>query len=599
MPTFVLTSPEGKQYKVNAPEGATVEQAFEYLKQSEPSAFEPKGKTVTGIKPELGDLSGMPDMKRRTYRVPSQMALRDLAEKAGGASEMYGQIAAAVGSDIARIPGGILDVATMAANISPSTLLGITPKVEPVGIKTTNELLDLKQTPAAYAPYGFAGSVVGPQAVGAAVGAPIRAGVAVANKLQKYFNPKFSNYLAAAENKGPEIVDILRNAKEFVPGSKPTTAQALTNTPLEGAEFTRFASLQPRGVGNIPEEVRTAYNVRRAEQEAAREEAVNRVGGTPKGKQVMEEVRSELTDPLYDAARKGVVPVDTGPILDKIDDIIKNNPGNSELLTEMQRIRKGLVIPETPVAPELARTKAQEVVSSLDGIKTALAKKENTFIVGELTDIKNMLVKAIPGMEDAQAAFAQASEPINRMNIGTYLKKALTGALPAGTERAGAYATALENAPATIKKSTGMARFKSLEDAGVPKPDIDTLNAVADDLNRSLAAEKLQSRGGGAIPKDPNAIQIEMLNRTATFVNKVVATVANYVGRKKAIDIALEMLDPKVAAKVLEQAMNMEKAQTARSAAAATISPAIETAGIIAAPINALAPPSQNNLAGR
>ena len=411
----------------------------------------------------------------------------------------------------------------------------------------------------------------------------------MANKLQKYFNPKFSNYLAAAEGKGADILALLQNAKELVPGSKPTTAQALAAAPLEGAEYTRFASLQPRGVGNIPEEVRTAYNVRRAEQTAAREEAVGRVGGTPKGKQVMEEVRDELSDPLYKAARSPNNPVDVNPVIAEIDSIIAASPRERQVVDKLNSIKDNLT----------GITNGQEAVSALKDVKTILNAEKDTFTIKALKTVEDTLIKAVPGMEDARAAFAQASEPINRMNIGTFLKDALTGSLPAGTERAGAYATALKNAPATIKKSTGMARFKSLEDAGVPKADIDTLNAVADDLNRSLAAENLQSRGGGAIPKDPTAFQLEMLNRTATFMNKVVATVAEYVGRKKAIQIATEMLDPKIAAKVLEQAMNMEKTQAARSAAAAAISPTIATAGTIATPINALAPPNQNNLAGR
>lgn len=546
--------------------------------------------TSTGVKPELGDLSGMPDMTRRKmYRVPSAMALREIANAAGGPEEMYSQAAKSVGRDVARIPGGILDVATMAANVSPSTLLGITPKVEPVGVKTTDELLGLKQTPAQYAPYGFTAALVGPQAIGEVVGGAARAGVAAANKIQTYVNPKLANYLTAAEGKGADILNWLKNAKELVPGSKPTTAQALAAAPEGGAEFTRFVSLQPRSIGNIPVEVRTAYNMRRAAQETAREEAVGRIGGTPKGKQVMEEVRSELSDPLFAATRSPTNPVDVKPVTTIIDNIIAESPRERQVVDKLNSIKDNLI----------GITNGQEAVSALKDIKTIMGQEKDSFTLGALNKVKNELVKAIPGMEDAQAVFAQASEPVNRMNIGTVLKDALTGPLPAGTERAGAYTSALKNAPFTIKKSTGMARFKSLEDAGVPKADIDTLNAVAEDLNRSLAAEKLQSAGGGAIPKDPTAFQLEMLNRTATFMNKVVATVANYVGRKKAIQIATEMLDPQVAAKVLEQAMAMEKTQAARSAAAARIAPTIGTAGTVAAPINALAPPNQNSLAGQ
>lgn len=541
--------------------------------------------TVTGIQPELGNLEGMP-RPRRVQRVPSAMAMKEVTEAAGGLEEFWTQQLNAAGRALARTPGAVLDAAITLSNFSPFAVPG-TQNIEPFGVKMTDELLGLKQTPAEYMPTEIVTSMVGPQVGGEFIGGVARGGVSAANKLQTYFNPKLANYLAAAEGKGADILNWLQNARELVPGSKPTTAQALAAAPQGGAEFTQFASLQPRSVGNIPKEARTAYNVRRAEQEAAREEAVGRVGGTPKGKQVMEEVRDELSDPLYAAARSPNNPVDINPVVAEIDSLIAASPRERQVVDKLKSIKDNLT----------GITNGQEAVSALKDIKTILNAEKDSFTIGAIKTVEDKLIKAVPGMEDARAVFAQASEPINRMNIGTYLKEALTGSLPAGTERAGAYASALKNAPATIKKSTGMARFKTLEDAGVPKPDIDTLNAVADDLNRSLAAEKLQAAGGGAIPKDPEKYQFEMLSRTATFINKVVATVTDYVGRKKAIQIALEMLDPKVAAKVLEQAMAMEKAQAARSAAAARIAPTIGTAGAMSVPINALAPPPQNSLA--
>lgn len=545
--------------------------------------------TTTGIQPELGNLEGMP-RPRRVQRVPSAMAMKEVTEAAGGPEEFWSQQLNAAGRALARAPGAALDAAIAISNASPFAVPG-TQNIEPFGVKMTDELLGLKQTPAQYAPTEELAATVGPQFAGAVAGGVARGGVAAANKLQSYFNPKLANYLAAAEGKGTDILNWLQNAKELVPGSKPTTAQALAAAPQGGAEFTQFASLQPRSVGNIPKEARTAYNVRRAEQEAAREEAVGRVGGTPKGKQVMEEVRSELTDPLFESARSPNNPVDVNPVTTTIDNLIAQSPRERQVVDKLTSIRDNLT----------GITNGQEAVSALKDIKTIMGQEKDKFTLGALDKVKDALTKAIPGMEDAQAAFAQASEPINRMNIGTVLKDALTGPLPAGTERAGAYTTALKNAFATIKKSTGTARFKTLEDAGVPKPDIDTLNNVAEDLNRSLAAEKLQAAGGGAIPKDPEKYQFEMLSRTATFINKVVATVTDYVGRKKAIQIALEMLDPKVAAEVLEQAMNMEKAQAARAAAAGRVAPVIGAAGTAAVPINALAPQNQNqnSLAGR
>lgn len=540
------------------------------------------------FQPEKGNLEGMPDMRRMPPI--GGLALDRMIERSGGPAEFYGNLGKSVARSIARSPGELVDLPINLYNMLPGV-----PPVEPVGVKTIDEALKLKQTPAQYSLFGAVGS----QLAGGGLSAGVKSTAATVNALKTFFNPKLANYLAAAEGKGADIVNWLRSAKELVPGSQPTVAEALAAAPGGGREFTRFAGLQPTGAGRIPEEVRAAYNVRAGAQEAAREASVGQVAGTPQAKEVLEGARLGITSPMYDAARKGKVPVDTSAVLDKIDDVIKNNPGNPELLAEMQRIRKGLVIPETPMTPELARTKAQEVASSLDGIKSALAKEENKFITGELTDIKDMLVKTIPNMEQAQTTFAKMSEPINTMNIGTYLKDALTGPLPAGTERAGAYATALKNAPATIKKSTGQARFKTLEAAGVPKADIDRLTAVADDLNRSLAAKELQRKSGAAITTDPTVPKPQLLNRMATMFNAFTDTLTTYIGQRKAIQIAFEMLDPKVAADVLEEAMKMEAAQAARTASAARTGTVLQAASVPAAAANALAPTfaPQNNLA--
>lgn len=601
MPTFMLTSPEGKQYKVNAPEGATVEQAFEYLKQSEPSAFEPKGKTVTGIKPELGDLSGMP-RPRRVQRVPSSMALKEVTEAAGGPAEFYGQNLKAFGREGTKAAlGAPGDILAALNTINPGRLLGIVPDMpEQRGMPTSEDIgktFNFKQTPAEYQGAGFLGTVAGPAAIGKVVGGVTQGVTAARNALSRLSNAKFTDYLRAAEGKGTDIINYLQNAQELVPGSQPTVAQALAAAPEGGAAYTRFAGLQPRGQ-NIPDELLSAYNQRAMQQRGARETSLGQVAGTPISQQMTEGQRLAKTEPMFEAARENKVPVDIGSTLDKIDTLIADNPGNPELLAEMNRIRKGLVIPETPATPELARTKAKEIASSLDGIKTAIADEKNKFIKRELTDIKDSIVEALPGMKEAQTTFAQMSKPINEMNIGTYLRDALTGPVEAGAERATSFAAKVKNAPQTVRLTTGQTA-RTLEDAGVSKQSIDKINGVMEDLNRSLAAEKLQAAAGSTVSKDPSVKRVNILSRVATAFNEVVGELTARIGSKKALQIATEMLDPKVAADVLKQAMAMEKTQAARSVAAANVSPTIRNIGIGAVPINALAPPSQNNLAGR
>jgi hypothetical protein len=567
--------------KQGTPEFETVAKAYELARAGSYGEEPPK------FQPELGKLEGMPKTRRAAYRVPSAMAMQEITSAAGGPAEFLSQHAKAFARGFVKSPGETADLPVNLYNLSPTTLAGVTPTLEPVGVKAIEESLKLKQTPAQYAPTEYLGSLAG----GGIIGGAVKGGVATANALQKFFRPKLANYLAAADGKGGEILNWLQGAKEIVPGSQPTVAEALAAAPDQGRAFTRFAGLQPSGAGQIPEELRAAYNVRTGAQEAAREAAVGRVAGTPMSMQMAEGQRLAKTEPLYEATRDLNLPVDVAPLSSTIDSLIAANPRQRKVVDKLASVKENID----------GITNGREAVSALDDLKTMMKEEKDTFTLGVLKQVKDEFVKTVPGLEEAETAFREASKPINTMNIGAYLKDALTGALPAGTERAGAYAAALKNAPATIKKSTGQARFTSLKEAGVPDTDIKRLTDVAEDLNRSLAAKSLQSKGGATITKDPTVPKANLLNRTATLFNEFTSILTSYVGQRKAIEIAFEMLDPKVAADVLEQAMKMEAKQAARAAAAARVGPVTQAASVIAAPINALAPQNQNqnSLAGR
>ena len=52
--------------------------------------------------------------------------------------------------------------------------------------------------------------------------------------------------------------------------------------------------------------------------------------------------RKTLSDPLYDAVRNNKSPVDTKPIISKVNKIIDENSGNPELVAAMNRVKSGL-----------------------------------------------------------------------------------------------------------------------------------------------------------------------------------------------------------------------------------------------------------------
>jgi len=118
-------------------------------------------------------------------------------------------------------------------------------------------------------------------------------------------------------------------------------------------------------------------------------------------------------------------------------------------------------------------------------------------------------------------SYANYSKKLNRMEVGDYLSKSLN--TPLGKESAGEFATAVENAAGTIKKSTGIPRFEKLSDVLTPK-EVASVNNVLADLKRDSKAKELARKvsaldiGGPEILKEAP----QLLNRTYTVMKAAV-----------------------------------------------------------------------------
>lgn len=340
-------------------------------------------------------------------------------------------------------------------------------------------------------------------------------------------------YLAGAGNKVDEIIGLLRQNKELVPGSAPTAGEAAV--PAGSAEF---SALQKQAANLAPSD----YVARADAQNAARLAALRGVGQDEAALQAAKTARSSAADPLYSAARQGIAPVDTAPIIANVDSILAKNPGNRELMNELTNIRKGL---------ENSGSDPQKVASVIDGLKATIANKDNLFIRGQLNNVKEDLTKAIPGYEAAQAMFAQMSPPINQMQIGQYLEKKLIPALSdEAKQKAGTFATALQEAPATIKRATGAPRFDKLEQALTPD-QMSVMQSIQADLARGVRFEDLATKGAQAAPDITNPITSRVvapgslaLKREVAVFKAIVNRLEGKVNEKLAAEMAVEMLNP-------------------------------------------------------
>ena len=377
---------------------------------------------------------------------------------------------------------------------------------------------------------------------------------ATVNKMRDVIDPKTKFYMDVAEGRAPELIAAARRPEaEIIPGVRPTFAQATADVglPRVAAVGEQAAKLQPT------EAIR-----RRDVQEAGRVGELKAIEQTPEIRAKAEAARTRRSEPLYKEAEMAGDVVDVQPTLDYIDGLIETSPGNPQLLSELRKIRKGLTkreLDENGVAVTVPRVNAKEIASTLDGIKTALAKEDNAFIKQQLSNIKDDLTKAIPSMKEAQAAFRKGSKPLNQMDIGKYLREKLETALPEGRQRAGVFAEAVRNAPQTIKRAlSNKPRYAELTDVLSP-PQKARVDRVVQDLSRDTRVQELAQLGRETAPELARPAGTfsfpPLLDRVATIANEVLRRLEGKINEKMAMEIALEFLDADRAAAALETAM--------------------------------------------
>jgi len=372
-------------------------------------------------------------------------------------------------------------------------------------------------------------------------------------------NPKSAALISAAEGRGPEIVNALRNANPSTPGYAPTAGEAitelgLTKYPSLQQEVADFASTEyyQRGQAqnaalmqplNVAESIPTAIAKRGAETAPLYEAALGKGTVTPR--------------PLYnDVLREGKV-ADVSNVAKHIDSVLEKNPSNTALVTEFNAIKKGL----TDKSGAL-RTDTEQISSALDNIKAALANEDNKFIKGQLTEVKDLIADAIPGYNKAQKEFARQSKPINQMEVADFLKTKLGSALRDENKLTPAsYANALANAPSTIKRATGLPAYENLSDIVTPA-QMKILDGIKSDLaNRAIFEEQAAagSKLGKVIPAGAIPTAPHFLSKIVTVANTIINKLQGRIDRKVATELAIEMLNPETAALSLEQALARQK----------------------------------------
>jgi hypothetical protein len=140
-------------------------------------------------------------------------------------------------------------------------------------------------------------------------------------------------------------------------------------------------------------------------------------------------------------------------------------------------------------------------------------------------------------------SYSAYSNKLNRMEIGDFLANRLQTGLD--KERAGVFATAVENAANTIKKSTGIPRYEKLSQVLTDK-EVGTVNSVLADLMRKSKADELASKVSKLEPGLPNvaAETPDLMLRTVTIAKSLIRYLQQGNQKEFNSKLAEMMLDP-------------------------------------------------------
>jgi hypothetical protein len=303
----------------------------------------------------------------------------------------------------------------------------------------------------------------------------------------------------------------LRSARQLVPGSMPTMAQAADDVGLAQLE---------RTLANNPETGKLLGDVYGA-QRAARLSAIQGLAGTPAARQAAVDARKAAAAPLYQQATNAAYQVDDQlanllqrPVIkqamNRAKTIAENDGRAFQFMTgeaaKEQALSKVIGSDGKPFVMAAAKpsTQARQITGQgLQDLKMALDDMlvdPASGIVGKeaanVTKLRGQIVdwmeSANPDFKAARQTFASKSTPINTMDVADALMKKLQPALArygaTTKEQASAYAQALEAAKETVKKATGI---NKPIDAVIDQQANDLLENIAKDLGRKVKAEDM------------------------------------------------------------------------------------------------------------
>jgi hypothetical protein len=266
---------------------------------------------------------------------------------------------------------------------------------------------------------------------------------------------------------------------------------------------------------------------------------------------------------LKSVADEGFYPLTTQPIIGRIDDSLGRvgERSNELLVNSLQGLRAKLegLADKNGIINSVDLYNVRKEIGS--DIKSFLTQRNEPFgaqATNVETSVKKILDKAINDASgtkvwsDYLSKFADHSKKINQMEVGQELIKKLNLNL-ADVEKAGKFASAVDDSASLIKRTTGTPRYEKLSDFLTPEQTA-SVERVRADLARN---QKAIEAGKGVKQDGEKAFSgAEMvpglLSKTVTLAKTVLDILKN--GSQKELDAKVSelMLEPQKLADFLE-----------------------------------------------
>jgi len=330
-------------------------------------------------------------------------------------------------------------------------------------------------------------------------------------------------------------------------------AQALlrSNTGMGGGQISQIAGMPMK----FPDRYMGNYNLAKSLSTATQEFA------DPLAQRKAELAFKQLQ--LKSVSDEGFYPLTIQPIIGKIEDSLGRvgDRSNTLLVNSLQGLRTKLanLADENGIINSVDLYNVRKEIGS--DIKSFLTQRNEPFgaqATNVEISIKKILDKSINDASGTQiwsdylSKFANHSKKINQMKVGQELIDKLSLNLT-DVEKAGKFASAVDNSAALIKRTTGVQRYENLSDFLTPE-QIKSVESVRADLARSQKSIEM-GRGVKAIGEEAFAGGEKvpgMISSKITILKSVLDTLKT--GSQKQLDSKMTelMLDPQKLADFLE-----------------------------------------------